>query len=86
MEFPFEPSGQAVGRLLGCSPDDATSMWKSLRERQLIELRSRFDARRHKTCHVTGDSRAWRSLIVEEECAVRNGWKGRTWAGAEGPL
>jgi hypothetical protein len=45
MEFPFETSGQAVGRLLGCSPNDATSIWKSLRERQLIELRSRFDAR-----------------------------------------
>ena len=45
MEFPFDASGQAIGRLLGCSSDDATSTWKGLRERQLIELRSRFDVR-----------------------------------------
>jgi hypothetical protein len=39
MEFPFETSSQAVGQLLGCSPNDTTSIWKRWRERQRIELK-----------------------------------------------
>lgn len=45
MEFPFETSSRTVARLLGCLLSEATAIWKTLRERQIIELKSRFDSK-----------------------------------------
>jgi hypothetical protein len=45
MDFPHALSRQTIGKVLNCSINEATTIWKDLQDRHRIALKSRFDAR-----------------------------------------